>query len=265
MEVKFCSLSSGSSENCQFIEAKGTRLLVDGGFSGKRIEGLLSAIDVNPNTLDGILVTHEHIDHVKGVGILSRRFDLPIYANEQTWLGMKNIIGEIKEKNIKTFITEEYLSIKDISIYPVSIFHDALDPVGYIFNYKKTKISVITDTGWVNDEIKSKIKGSNLYLLESNHDIKMLKEGSYPWYLKQRILSTRGHLSNEDAGRILGEVISGEGEVILLGHLSKENNTESLAYETVKTLIDSRGIDVDKDIVLNMTYRDRASKVYNIK
>ncbi|MFA5576740.1 MAG: MBL fold metallo-hydrolase [Tissierellaceae bacterium] len=265
MDIRFCSLSSGSSGNCQYIETESSRLLIDGGFSGKRIEALLQDIDVNPSSLDGILVTHEHIDHVKGVGILSRRFDLPIYANESTWTGMEGIIGEIREKNKKVFVTEEYLNIKDISIYPVRIFHDAMEPVGYIFNYKKTKISVITDTGWVNDEIKSKIKDSDLYLLESNHDVNMLKEGSYPWHLKQRILSTRGHLSNEDAGRILGEVISGEGEIVLLGHLSKENNTESLAYETVRKSISNRGIDVDRDITLNLTHRDRATRIYKIK
>lgn len=265
MEIRFCSLSSGSSGNCQYIETNNTRLLIDGGFSGKRIESLLTSIGVSPTSLDGILVTHEHIDHVKGVGVLSRRYDLPIYANMNTWLGMGKIIGEVKEKNKKVFVTGEYLNIKDVDIHPINVFHDAMEPVGYIFHYNKIKISIVTDTGWVNDTIKSAIKGSNLYLMESNHDVSMLKEGSYPWYLKQRILSTRGHLSNEDAGKVLGEVISGNGEVVLLGHLSKENNTEDLAYETVKGIIVNQGIDTDKDITLNLTHRDRATKVYSFK
>jgi len=265
MELKFCSLSSGSSGNCQYIETEKTRLIVDAGLSGRQIEFFLKSIGVDPRTLDGILVTHEHMDHIKGVGILSRRYDLPIYANQNTWIEMERFIGEVKEKNIKIFDTDKHFSIKDIDIHPIKVFHDAREPVGYIFYYKKLKISMVTDTGYVSDPIKSSIKGSNLYLLESNHDIDMLKNGSYPWYLKQRILSTRGHLSNEDAGKILGEIISGKGEVVLLGHLSKENNTETLAYKTVKEKIEKNGISVNKDIILDLTHRDRPSKVYCLK
>ena len=174
------------------------------------------------------------------------------------------MIGKIQEKNIKVFISEEYLDIKDITVYPINISHDALEPVGYIFFYNKIKISIITDTGWVNDNMKTKIKDSNLYLMESNHDITMLKEGSYPWPLKQRILSTKGHLSNDDAGRVLGEVISGNGEIVLLGHLSQDNNTPDLAHKTVKSLLLNQGIDTSKDITLDLTYRDKVTKVYNL-
>ena len=264
MSIKFCSLSSGSDGNCQYIETNNTRILIDGGFSGKRIESLLSSIGVCPTTLDGIFVTHEHIDHVKGVGILSRRYDLPIYANEKTWSAMNSTIGKIKEKNIKIFTTEKDLDIRDITVYPLNIFHDAIEPVGYIIFYKKFKISIITDTGWVNDNMKNKIKGSNIYLMESNHDVDMLNQGSYPWYLKKRILSEKGHLSNEDAGKVLSDIISGNGEIVLLGHLSQENNSPELAYETVKRTILSYGIDVQKDIILNLTYRDKATKVYSL-
>ncbi len=264
MGIKFCSLSSGSSGNCQYVETDRTRLLIDGGFSGKKIENLLSSIGVCPTTIDYILVTHEHIDHIKGVGILSRRYDIPIIANENTWLGMNKIIGEIKAKNVKVIESDKDLELKDLGVHPFKIFHDAAEPVGYCIYYKDIKISIITDTGWVNDNIKDKIKGSSLYLMESNHDVKMLKEGSYPWYLKKRILSTNGHLSNEDAGKVLSEILSGNGEVILLAHLSKENNTPSLAHETVKRCIESFGIDVHRDIALELTYRDRPTKVYTL-
>lgn len=265
MEIRFCSLSSGSSGNCQYIETNNTRLIIDVGFSGRQIESLLKSIGVSPSSLDGILITHEHTDHIKGVGVLSRRYDLPIYANKNTWTEMEKFIGEVKEKNIKIFETDRCFNIKDIDIYPIRVSHDAKEPVGFIFYYRKFKLSMVTDTGWINENIKSAIKGSNLYLMESNHDIDMLKNGSYPWYLKQRILSTKGHLSNEDAGRVLREVILGNGEVILLGHLSKENNTESLAYETVKKKIESQGINVNRDIILDLTHRDRPSKVYCLK
>lgn len=263
MGIKFCSLSSGSTGNCQYIETKNTRILVDGGFSGKKIESLLSSIGVCPSSLDGILVTHEHIDHVKGVGVFSRRYNLPIFANSNTWKGMEGTIGKIKGENIKTFVTGDYFDIKDISINPIKVFHDALEPVGFVLYINKVKISIITDTGLINEDIKDKIKDSSLYFMESNHDIEMLKEGSYPWALKQRILSPNGHLSNDDAGKALGQVISGKGEIILLAHLSQDNNTPYLAAETVKHIIAKQGIDM-KDIKLNLTYKDRATIVYNL-
>lgn len=264
MGIKFCSLASGSSGNCHYIETDNSRIIVDAGLSGKRIQGLLSSIDVDPESLDAIFVTHEHIDHIKGVGILSRRFDIPIYANEDTWVGMKNTIGEIKEKNIKVFCNETHFELKDLTIYPLEIFHDALDPVGYIINYKNKKISLVTDTGWVNNNMIDKIKGSNLYLLESNHDIGMLKGGSYPWPLKQRILSTKGHLSNDDCGKVLGDILLGNGEVVLLAHLSEDNNHPTLAMETVKRNIEEQGINIDKDIILGLSYRNKATELFDL-
>lgn len=264
MKIKFCSLSSGSSGNCQYIEANNSKILVDAGFSGKQIESLLNSIGVSAKELDGIFVTHEHGDHIKGVGVLSRRYNLPIFANEKTWIGMEKTIGKISEENTKIFVSEKDLNIKDFGIHPIRISHDAREPVGYIIYYKNKKISIVTDTGWVSDPNKDKIKGSNLYLMESNHDVDMLWEGSYPLFLKERVLSTRGHLSNEDAGKILGDVIVGSGEVVLLGHLSGENNNPELAHRTVKNVIKGRGIDVDNDIILDLTYRDRVTKVYSI-
>lgn len=262
MGIKFCSLSSGSSGNCQYIETDRMKVLVDGGFSGKKIEGLLTSIDVSPTDIDCIFVTHEHIDHIKGVGIISRRYDTPIFANRDTWISMGSSIGKIKTENIKIIETEKDFELKDLGVYPFSVFHDAAEPVGYCFYYKNVKISIMTDTGWVNDNMKNIIKSSSLYLIESNHDLKMLKEGSYPWYLKNRILGTRGHLSNLDAGKTLSEILMGNGEIVLLAHLSKENNEPSLAHSTVRECMEGYGINVDKDIALDLTYRDKATKVY---
>lgn len=264
MKIKFCSLSSGSSGNCQYIETRNTKILIDAGFSGKRIEILLESIGVSPCELDGIFVTHEHTDHIRGVGVLSRRYNIPIYANENTWIGMEKNIGNVSSENTRVFISEKDLDIKDITVHPIKVFHDALEPVGYIIYYRNRKISIVTDTGWIDNIMKDKIKGSDLYLMESNHDIDMLREGSYPWPLKQRVLSTRGHLSNEDAGRVLGEVVAGKGEIILLGHLSKENNEPDLAHRTVKDSMVGLGLDVKKDITLDLTHRDRVSKVYEL-
>lgn len=262
MSIKFCSLSSGSSGNCQYVETENTRILIDAGFSGKRVEELLSSIDVNPKSIDAILVTHEHIDHTLGVGVLSRRYDIPIYANSNTWVGMDSTIKAIKEKNTKIFTTNTTFDIKDLSIHPIKVNHDALEPVGYILYYKKNKISVITDTGWIDENIRKEIKDSNLYFMESNHDLKMLREGSYPWHLKKRIMSTHGHLSNDDAGTILGDVLSGNGEIIVLAHLSQDNNIPELAYNTVRESIMSQGLDVDNDLNLNLSHRDRATCIF---
>lgn len=262
MGIKFCSLSSGSSGNCQYIGTDRTKILVDSGLSGKKIEALLLSIDVKPEEIDYILVTHEHVDHVKGVGVLSRRYNIPILANEKTWLSMEKLIGNIADKNIRIFQSEKEFELGDLGIYPFRIFHDAAEPVGYIFYYKGNKISIMTDTGWVNDNMKNAIKGSSLYLIESNHDVQMLKEGSYPWHLKKRILSTRGHLSNMDAAKILTEVLSGNGEIVLLGHLSKDNNIPELAYDTVREHIEEYGLSVKDNITLDLTYREKAGKVY---
>ena len=262
MGIKFCSLSSGSSGNCQYIETDKIKIIVDSGFSGKKTKELLNSIDVDPKDLDAILITHEHIDHIKGAGILSRRYDIPIYANMETWAGMEDKIGAIDLKNIKTFSTEKFFDLKDLTIYPVSTFHDAKEPVGYILFYKGVKISIVTDTGFISDNILEKIRDSNLYFLESNHDEFMLKEGLYPWHLKRRILSANGHLSNEDAGNTLAQILKGQGEKVLLAHLSQDNNVPELAISTVTDILTSKGLNVEKDIDLGLSFRDRATCIY---
>ncbi len=263
MTIRFCSLASGSSGNCQYIETDKVKLLVDAGLSGKKIQESLISIEVDPSTINGILVTHEHKDHIHGIGILSRRFNIPIYANEKTWISMESQIGEVKEENKITFNTDKTFEINDLNIHPFMISHDAIEPVGYSFYYKDIKISLVTDTGCVSEEVKENIKNSHLLLIESNHDVEMLKVGKYPWYLKRRILGEHGHLSNDDAGKLLAEVLCGKNECILLGHLSKENNFPELAYQTVANILTEKGINVTKDISLDLTYRDRPSKVYN--
>lgn len=262
MTLKFCSLSSGSSGNCQYVATEHISMLIDAGFSGKRVEELLKSIEIKPTEIDCILVTHEHTDHIKGVGVLSRRYNIPIYANENTWLGMEGAIGEIKEENIKVFKTGEDFELDNLGILPFNISHDAKEPVGFCIFYKNTKISIITDTGWVSNNMMNTIKGSSLILIESNHDVEMLKVGRYPWYLKKRILSEKGHLSNDDAGNVLKDIICEGGEKILLGHLSKENNFPQLAYQTVANIINDAGIDIHNDITLSLTHRDKATKIY---
>ncbi|KNF07593.1 putative metallo-hydrolase YycJ [Gottschalkia purinilytica] len=265
MSFKFCSLASGSSGNCQYIETEKVRVLLDAGLSGKKIQGLLTSIDIDPTTIDCILITHEHKDHIKGAGILSRRFNLPIYANENTWLSMKNELGNIKEENIRVIGAESDFEIGDLGVSTFKISHDAVEPVGYSFYNKGIKMSIVTDTGCINENIKKEIRDSNLLMIESNHDTEMLKIGSYPMFLKRRILGEFGHLSNDDAGKLLTEILTGKNEKIILGHISNENNFPELAYQTVANILTEKGIDIFKDISLEATYRDRPTKVYDFK
>jgi phosphoribosyl 1,2-cyclic phosphodiesterase len=261
MSFRFCSLASGSSGNCQYIETEKARVLLDAGLSGKKIQDLLSSIEVKPDSLNGILVTHEHQDHIKGVGILSRRFDIPIYANEETWTGMKDSIGKIDEKNMKLIKNSNGFEINDLGINPFSISHDARDPLGYSFYSKEKKLSVLTDTGVADESIRMNLKGSDFLMVESNHDPNMLKIGRYPQFLKQRVLGKLGHLSNEDAGRLIRNLDLNEDARVILGHISMENNFPELAYQTVHNVLSEAGME---SLSIDMTYRDRPTRVYDI-
>lgn len=254
----FCPLYSGSSGNSVFVSSKKSSILIDAGLPGKRIEEALKSIDKDPKEIDGIFVTHEHIDHVKGVGVLSRRYDIPIYANELTWKGMLKNIGKIKPKNIN-IIDKRSIGIKDMEIYSYSIPHDAADPVGYTINIGNKKVSVATDLGYFSTEVENAVRNSDVVLLESNHDVEMLKFGPYPYPLKRRILSNRGHLSNEACGKAVIDMIKYNLKKVILGHLSKTNNYPELAYETVISILRENGIKINEDISVCMAKRDMPS------
>ncbi len=262
MKLKFCSLYSGSSGNCQYIKTKNATILVDAGLSGKKIQQEIANIGEDPNKIDAIFITHEHVDHIKGAGIMSRRLDVPIFANKKTWEAMAPFIGNIKSHNIK--ILDEYAEIGDLTISPFDICHDASDPVGYNIFYENKKVSLVTDTGCINEGIKKSIINSDLLLVESNHDEDMVLIGPYPWPLKKRVLGKFGHMSNDTAGDLISKVVKKGTEIVLLAHLSKENNFPQLAYKTVENILGENSIDVNPGICLDMTYRDKASKVYEI-
>ncbi len=265
MSFKFCSLASGSSGNCQYISSKETKLLIDAGLTGKYITNALENIDIDGKDIGGILVTHEHSDHIKGIGVMMRKFDIPLYVNENTWESMKGKIGSINEDKVNIFSGNESFEIGDITIKPYSISHDAIDPTGFSFLNDGLKISIATDLGFISKEIIQQIKDSNLLVLESNHDVEMVKLGKYPWFLKQRILSEVGHLSNDAAGHTIADVVkNGNVNYVLLAHLSKENNFPELAFETVKGILEEDSIKVGLDINLDLTYRNKIGRVYNI-
>lgn len=264
MTLKFCSIASGSSGNCQYIQTDKVKLLIDAGLSGKRIQNGLESVGIDPKTLDGILVTHEHKDHIKGVGILSRRFNIPIYANNNTWDNMRSYLGKLEDKNIQIINTNDDFNIKNLNISTFNTSHDAVDSLGYSFEFNNKKVSIVTDTGIIDDNIKNKIKNSDILMLESNHDIEMLKVGRYPYFLKKRILSNIGHLSNETAGNIISDIFTGKRQRVLLAHLSEENNFPELAYQTVVNILKDKGINVNKDIDLEVAHRSIPTLLYSL-
>ncbi len=263
--MKYCSLTSGSSGNSQFIASKEARILLDAGVTGKYIKQAMESIGEKPGDLDGILVTHEHSDHIKGIGVLMRRYDLPLYVHEETWNAMKGQIGKISPERVNFIGGKNPFYIKDISIKPFSVDHDAVHPLGFSFSNEGVSISVATDLGRMTEQVLRAVENSDLLMLEANHDIEMLKVGRYPWFLKQRVLGERGHLSNESAGKALVKMFDrGAPGCVLLGHLSHENNFPELALETVRGILEDNGLRDGRDLDLDMTYRNRVGRLYNI-
>lgn len=251
--VNFLSLISGSSGNATFISDGHTNILIDCGMSGKKLIEALSNIDVRPENIDALLITHEHSDHSRGAGIVARRHKIPIYATEKTHTAME--IGKLDDSMQRLISAGHEFEIGTIGIHPFHIPHDAADPVGYCFFLEGKKYSLATDIGHMNDDIINVIGGSESVILESNHDVDMLRCGGYPFPLKQRILSDIGHLSNENAALSALELVRRGTKHIMLGHLSMENNRPEIAQlETYNTLTTS-GVDVGKDMTLTVADR----------
>lgn len=248
--MRFSILASGSTGNSILVETDQTKILIDAGLSGKQIEAQLKEVKVDPRSLDAILVTHEHSDHIKGVGVLARRYQLPVYTHEKTWTELDTLIGEIPEKQKILFDEGEIHQFADLTVESFGISHDAAFPMGFCFHQGEKKLSLATDLGYVSQRIKEKIIGSGAYIFESNHDVEMLRMGHYPWNIKRRILSDVGHLSNEDAGAALSEILEGNGERIYLSHLSKDNNMTELARLTVKNILEENGFIDEEEVKL---------------
>ena len=237
--MRLCSIASGSSGNCIYVGSEATHLLVDVGISGKRTESGLHELGLTGRDIDGILITHEHSDHISGLGVLARKYEIPIYATAGTIEAMRydKSLGNLEEGLFREVQEDKKLTIKDLTVNPMHISHDAAQPVGYRISYGNKKVAVCTDLGVYNDYTVECLKGMDALLLEANHDVNMLQVGPYPYYLKQRILGDRGHLSNENSGRLLCRILHDNLKTVLLGHLSKENNLPELAYESVRMAI----------------------------
>lgn len=233
--MRLCSIASGSSGNCIYVGSDNAHVLVDAGISGKRITQGLNSLDLTGEDIDGILVTHEHSDHIQGLGVIARKYHIPIYATGGTVDAMSRMksLGKMPDGIFREIREDEPFVIKDMTINPFTISHDAVQPVGYRLECGEQSVGIATDLGKYNDYIIGHLQNLDALLLEANHDIRMLQVGKYPYYLKQRILGDRGHLSNENAGRLLCRLLHDNLKAVFLGHLSRENNYEELAYETV--------------------------------
>ena len=265
MEMKFCPLYSGSSGNALFVQYGGTRLLIDAGKSGKMIDEALDMIGVSPDSIDAMLITHEHSDHIMGAGVMCRKHKIPIYATAGTWEAMDEKLGRIPAEFRRTFDAFQDFYLKDIGVVPFSIPHDAAEPVGYRLWGGNVSISTATDLGHFPRAVRDAVAGSALVLLESNHDPDMLRMNEhYNYRLKQRILSNHGHLSNEACSSALLQLVDSGTQHVILGHLSGENNTPELALRTSENRVELEGVRLGEDLCLDIALRDEVGSVYHL-
>lgn len=256
--LKFCSLYSGSSGNSSLIQSKNINILVDAGVSGKKIVDALASINVEIESISAILITHEHSDHTQSIATLSKKYNIPIYANKKTWHSMVDKKSKISENNIFYFNNNKPFTLDDLTIFPFDIPHDAANPCGFSISDSDSKVSIATDIGHMTNSILNNLKDSNFVLLESNYEPDVLKYSPYPFRLKQRIASPIGHLSNIEAGKAINYLANNGVKNIMIGHLSNENNFPELAYKSVLEQID------DKNLNLNVASRFEPSQVFDI-
>ena len=255
--MKFSVLGSSSSGNSSFIEMGNKRFLIDAGFSGKKTLEKLESINRNINDINGILITHEHSDHIQGLGVLSRKHDIPIYISRQSYGCIREKIGKIEEKNLN-FI-EQDLIFGECFVKSFDVMHDAERCLGFSFEYNNKKLTYASDIGFADKVVKENFRDSDVIVLESNYDLNMLMNGPYHWNLKNRVKSKNGHLSNGEAAKLIMEVATSRLKKVYLLHISGDNNTPELAYNTVKELLDREKINVELEVVT-----EKATLIYEV-
>ncbi|MDN6640190.1 MAG: MBL fold metallo-hydrolase [Tetragenococcus sp.] len=255
-------LASGSTGNSLYVETPQKKFLVDAGLSGKKITSLLGEVDRKPDDLDAIFVTHEHRDHIHGIGVLSRKYNLDIYANDKTWQAMSPLIGNVALDHKHTFEMGKVLTFGDMDIESFGVSHDAAAPQFYRFHKDGKSFVILTDTGYCGDHLRGVIRGADAYLMENNHDLAMLRSGRYPWSLKQRILGDRGHLSNEDGALAMMDILTDQTKRIYLGHLSKENNLKELAHLTMENTLKEHDFGVGEQFQICDTDPEQATSLF---
>ncbi len=261
--VRVVNLSSGSDGNLTYLESQGSRILIDAGLSCRGIETRLSLLGVSGTQIDAILITHEHSDHIRGVDVFASKFKTKIYAHRDGWDALSRKLQRISNTQKFPFTSAPF-QINDLTITSFKVPHDSACCVGFSIESENKRISICTDLGTISDQILSNIYGSQLVYLEANHDIEMLKNNiNYSASLKHRILSSRGHLSNIASAQAIEKLFKNGTKRVVLSHLSKENNTPGLAYETVKTILEARGIVIGEDFFVDVA-STLPGKIYKI-
>ena len=264
MTLRFCSFASGSSGNCYLVKSDNPAILIDAGISGKRIIEGLEHTETPREMVSAILVTHEHIDHVQSLPVMTKRIPhVRIYANEATW---DQIDRPVPDEHRHLFVTGEEFEIGDLVIKPFPVSHDAAEPVGFSIRGGGRKISICTDSGYISDDIYEEISDADLLLLEANHEKELLLFGRYPYPLKQRILGDEGHLSNLTCGECLCRIVSEKPKKrqVLLGHLSHENNTPEVAMQAIVNTLEEERIFVGDELRIDVARRDTISRLYKL-
>ncbi len=269
MTLEFCSFASSSSGNCYMVRSDNTTLLVDVGETGKHILGALETKGVSIEEVDGILITHEHVDHVKSLRMISKKaVNASVHASRGTF---SRIYDKLSDEAMCPVYPQDGFDIGDIHVKPFRISHDAEEPLSYSFVKDGKQITIVTDTGCLTEEIFAEIREADLLVLEANHEVNILKMGDYPYSVKRRILGDEGHLSNETAGKCLSRVLqyrkAREKEGILkvvLAHLSRENNTPGQAYLTIRNVLFEEGLYIDKDLEMEIAQRKEIGKSVEI-
>jgi len=255
--ISVCLLASGSRGNAIYITDGRASILIDAGLSGVEIQRRMAARDLAPQKLDGIVVSHEHNDHIQAVGILARRFKLPVYISADTYAAARTQLGRIDA--IEKFNCGTPFQVGSLELHPFSISHDAMDPAGFTVTSNGTRIGIATDLGIATNMVKTHLQDCAALIIEANHDRTMLAEGPYPWPLKQRIQSRAGHLSNEDTSQLLQEVLHEGLTHVILAHLSEQNNTPDKALQAVQRTLAGTGVK------LSVAVQDSCSQVYTFK
>lgn len=261
--LKCCSLYSGSTGNSFFIQTENTKILVDCGVTCKRLENALTSLNTSLSEIDGVFITHEHIDHTKCLGMLASKYHIPIFVNPETWIAISSNNTKLSNINVNLFKNEEHFEFKDLKILPFSTPHDAANPCGFNIFKNEKKISIVTDLGHISNNVVKHLENSVFLMIEANYDSDVLKYSHYPYMLKKRIAGTNGHLDNCVTGQTIAHLINSGLENALLIHLSKENNFPELAYKTVLEELHKKNI-LENSISLNVAPRDYPSNFFQI-
>jgi len=258
MAIRFTVLASGSTGNALMVRNEKATILIDAGLSAKKLEQLMAEREVAATDIDAVFITHEHSDHIKGLGALCRKYRLPVYANEATWEELDRLVGELPPESRHRLDTGAVTEIGTLGIQSFALSHDAAEPVGYCFYDKEEKLGLATDLGYMSEKVKEQLQNCDVLVLEANHDIELLRLGKYPWNIKRRILGDKGHLSNDAAAEAMADLVSGRLKRVYLAHLSKDHNMLDLARLTVSGIMEQHGIYCgDNGPVLMDTYPDR--------